>query len=87
MSTNPSFDICVLPGDGRGKANPTATILSAALMLDWLGERHENDALTQAARRIERAVDEVFRSGRVLPFELGGSDGTASIAAAVASNL
>ncbi len=72
---------------GQGKANPTATILSAALMLDWLAERNDNDALAQAARRIERAVDEVFASGRVLPFELGGSDGTAAIAAAVASNL
>ncbi|MEO8278996.1 MAG: isocitrate/isopropylmalate dehydrogenase family protein [Ideonella sp.] len=72
---------------GQGKANPTATILSAALMLDWLAERNGNDALAQAARRIERAVDEVFGSGRVLPFELGGTDGTAAIAAAVASNL
>lgn len=26
---------------GQGKANPTAAILSAALMLDWLGERHD----------------------------------------------
>ncbi|MEO6032838.1 MAG: isocitrate/isopropylmalate dehydrogenase family protein [Burkholderiaceae bacterium] len=72
---------------GQGKANPTATILSAALMLDWLGERHDNEALVQAARRVERAVDEVFASSRVLPFEFGGSDGTTAIAAAVASNL
>jgi 3-isopropylmalate dehydrogenase len=72
---------------GQGKANPTATILSAALMLDWLAERHGNEKLASAARRIETAVDEVFASGRVLPFELGGHDGTAAIAAAVASNL
>ncbi|MEP7283452.1 MAG: isocitrate/isopropylmalate dehydrogenase family protein [Rubrivivax sp.] len=72
---------------GQRKANPTAMILSAALMLDWLGERHGNAALLAAARRIERAVDEVFASGRVQPFDLGGTDGTAAIAAAVASNL
>jgi 3-isopropylmalate dehydrogenase len=72
---------------GQGKANPTATILSAAQMLDWLAERHANETLASAARRIETAVDEVFASGRVLPFELGGRDGTAAIAAAVASNL
>jgi len=72
---------------GQGKANPTATILSVALMLDWLGERHANDALGAAARRIEQAVDLVFASGRIVPFELGGRDGTEAIAAAVASNL
>ena len=44
-------------------------------------------ALGAAARRIEQAVDAVFASGRILPFELGGRDGTAAIAAAVASNL
>ena len=36
---------------GQGKANPTAMILSAAMMLDWLAERHGNAALAQAARR------------------------------------
>ena len=72
---------------GQGKANPTATILSAALMLDWLADRHANPALAAAARRMERAVDAAFVSSRILPFELGGRDGTAAIAAAVASNL
>jgi 3-isopropylmalate dehydrogenase len=72
---------------GQGKANPTATILSAALMLDWLADRHANAELAAAARCIERAVDAVFASGRLLPFEFGGRDGTAAIAAAVASNL
>jgi len=72
---------------GQAKANPTATILSAALMLDWLAERHGHAALGDAARRIEQAVDAVFASDRILPFEFGGRDGTAAIAAAVASNL
>jgi 3-isopropylmalate dehydrogenase len=75
---------------GQGKANPTAMILSAALMLDWLSERSDGAvsvALAEAARRIERAVDEVFASGRITPFEFGGSDGTKAISAAVGSNL
>ena len=72
---------------GEGKANPTATILSAAMMLDWLADRHGDDTLAAAARRIERAVDAAYASGRLVPFELGGGDGTAAIAAAVASNL
>ncbi len=72
---------------GQGKANPTATILSAALMLDWLAQRSGNDALAQAAKRIERAVDTVFANGKIVPFEFGGSDGTRAIADAVVSQL
>jgi 3-isopropylmalate dehydrogenase len=72
---------------GQGKANPTATILSAALMLDWLAERHASEPLARAAQHLERAVDTVFASGKIVPFEFGGRDGTQAIAAAVASNL
>jgi 3-isopropylmalate dehydrogenase len=72
---------------GQGKANPTATILSAALMLDWLADRHHEPALSAAARRIEQAVDTVFAAGTVTPYEFGGRDGTHAIADAVASNL
>ena len=72
---------------GQGKANPTATILSAAMMLDWLAERHGDAALAQAATRIEGAVDRAFAGGRLMPFEFGGGDGTAAIAAAVAAEL
>ena len=72
---------------GQGKANPTATILSAAMMLDWLAARSGIEALAEAATKLERAVDEVYASGRVHAPEFGGRDGTAAIAAAVASNL
>jgi 3-isopropylmalate dehydrogenase len=72
---------------GQGKANPTAMILSAAMMLDWLAERHDDPRLGVAARRIETAVDAAYASGRLVPIELGGRDGTAAIASAVAGNL
>jgi 3-isopropylmalate dehydrogenase len=72
---------------GQGKANPTAMILSGAMMLDWLADRHDDPRLAGAAERIGQAVDAAFASGRLLPIELGGRDGTAAIAAAVASNL
>jgi 3-isopropylmalate dehydrogenase len=75
-------DIC-----GQGKANPTACILSAAMMLDWLAGRSGNAALEHAARRIERAVDEVFASQKLTPFEFGGTAGTKAIRDAVVSNL
>jgi len=72
---------------GQGRANPTAAFLSAAMMLDWLAERSGNGALSTAARKLERAVDEVFSSRKMIPFEFGGNAGTAAIRAAVASNL
>jgi 3-isopropylmalate dehydrogenase len=67
---------------GKGLANPTAMILSAALMLDWLAERHSHAEATEAARAIERAVDRAFAAG-LKPCEFGGRDGTAAIANAV----
>jgi 3-isopropylmalate dehydrogenase len=72
---------------GQGKANPTACILSAAMMLDWLAERSGNSALAGAAKKIERAVDAVFASKKVVPPEFGGNAGTHSIRDAVLSNL
>ena len=47
---------------GKGIANPAAMILSAAMMLDWLAERHGHDGAAQAARAIEPAVDRAFAS-------------------------
>src|SRR6516225_3079195 len=67
---------------GKGLANPTAMILSAALMLDWLADRHGHGGAAQAARAIESAVDRAFAAG-LKPCEFGGRDGTAAIAGAV----
>ncbi len=72
---------------GQRKANPTAAFLSAAMMLDWLAERSGNPELAAAALKLEGAVDAVFDSGRLRPFELGGKDGTTAIRDAVLSNL
>jgi 3-isopropylmalate dehydrogenase len=71
---------------GQGKANPTAMILSAALMLDWLADKHEHKPAADAAIRIENAVDKAYASG-VRPLDLGGSDGTAAVAKAVLAAL
>jgi 3-isopropylmalate dehydrogenase len=72
---------------GRGQANPTAMILSAAMMLEWLGERSGNSGLAESATKLARAVDAAFASGDLLPYELGGRDGTRQIAGAVLSNI
>ena len=71
---------------GQGKANPTAMLLSAALMLDWLADRHGHAPAAEAARKIEAAIDAAYATG-LRPFEFGGSDGTATIAGAAIGAL
>jgi 3-isopropylmalate dehydrogenase len=72
---------------GLGKANPTAMILSAAMMLDWLGARHRDAALIDGARAIEAAVAHAFAQGQLRPFEFGGQSGTAQVTQAVLQHL
>ncbi len=72
---------------GQGKANPTAMILSAAMMLDWLGDRHGVPACGEAGSLLRRAVDRAFSGGALIPTEIGGSSGTVAIAGAVETAL
>lgn len=65
---------------GRGIINPTATMLSAAMMLDYLG-------LTSAANRFEDAVRKVYAAGRSLTVDQGGSTKTSEFTRAVIANL
>ncbi|HUH17327.1 MAG TPA: isocitrate/isopropylmalate dehydrogenase family protein [Methylomirabilota bacterium] len=65
---------------GQDKANPTALILSAALMLRHLGE-------TDAADVVERAVREVIAAGETVTYDLGGSAGTREFGEAVAASV
>ncbi|TFG69128.1 MAG: isocitrate/isopropylmalate dehydrogenase family protein [Thermomicrobiales bacterium] len=65
---------------GLDKANPTAMILSGALMLRHLRHPAEAD-------RLEAAVREVIAEGRSTTYDLGGSTGTAGFADAVIARL
>jgi 3-isopropylmalate dehydrogenase len=71
---------------GQGKANPTGMILSAAMMLDWLADKHGVESAAEAGERIERAVDQAYAGG-LKPMEFGGSNGTADITKAVLAGL
>jgi homoisocitrate dehydrogenase len=64
---------------GRGIANPTATILTASMMLTHLGEH-------AAAQKIENAVDKVLADGPHTP-DLGGKATTQELAKAVIGAL
>ncbi len=63
---------------GQNKANPTALILSGALMLRHLGELAAADA-------VESAVREVIAAGTTVTYDLGGTAGTREFGEAVAA--
>jgi len=71
---------------GQGKANPTGMILSAAMMLDWLADKHGIEGAAEAGEKIEQAVDKAYAGG-IKPMEFGGRNGTADIAKAVLEAL
>ena len=72
---------------GRDRANPTSLILSAAMLLQWLGGRNGNGALVAAANRIETAVDETLKDPGTRTADLGGNLGTRAFAKAVTAKL
>lgn len=72
---------------GQGKANPMAMILSAAMMLDWLGTKYDNVDMMKDGARLQKAVEDVIARGEGLTPDLGGSGSTASISAAVLEEL
>jgi 3-isopropylmalate dehydrogenase len=72
---------------GAGRANPAAAILSAAMMLDWLADRHSDEDARIAARRITDSVDTVLAQGVSLTPDLGGSASTADLGSSVAEEI
>src|SRR5712672_2764702 len=61
---------------GKNLANPTAVVRSSLLMLDYLGE-------TQAAARIQAALEKVYGEKKALTRDVGGTAGTSEFTDAV----
>ena len=57
---------------GKNVANPLATILSAAMMLDWLGDKHDDSVCIEAAIALEKAVAQVLSEGDIRTPDIGG---------------
>jgi 3-isopropylmalate dehydrogenase len=58
-------------------------LLSAGMMLDWLGERHGVAACSTAAEALQQALERGFRSRAIHPIEQGGTQTTTAVAKAV----
>ncbi len=72
---------------GQDKANPSSLIGSAAMLLAWLGERRGEPRLTEAAGRIERALDRVIAVPEWRTPDIGGTAGTQAFAKQVCAAL
>jgi 3-isopropylmalate dehydrogenase len=70
---------------GLGIANPTATILSAAMMLRWLGHRHDDEQTIAAASRIDAAVTGVLAQEHSGTPDIGGTMTTQELGQAIAA--
>jgi isocitrate/isopropylmalate dehydrogenase len=65
---------------GMNRVNPTATIMAVQMMMDYIGEK-------DAAAKIENAVLEVLKEGKVRTKDLGGSSSTSEMSDAIASKV
>jgi isocitrate/isopropylmalate dehydrogenase len=72
---------------GKDRANPTSLILSAAMLLEWIGEKRKNKACAEAGVAIDRAVDKVLSKPETRTADLGGKLGTRAFGEAVAAAL
>jgi 3-isopropylmalate dehydrogenase len=65
---------------GQYKVNPMAMFLSTKLMLDWLGEKDKS-------ARLEGAIAEVVKEGKVRTYDMGGKNSSIDMANAVATKV
>jgi len=65
---------------GQDKANPTALIQSAVLMLHHIGE-------AATAEKVQAALEKVYAEGKTLTRDVGGTSGTRAFADAVIAAL
>ncbi len=72
---------------GKNIANPLATILSASMMFDWLGQKHQDAHCLTVAQAIEASVADILAKGETTTRDLGGNASTSECASAVASSL
>ena len=72
---------------GQDRANPSALILSAAMLLEWIAARNGVQALAAAAGKIDAAVDAALKDPATRTADLGGALGTKEFAKAVAAGL
>ena len=71
---------------GKNIVNPTATILSGKMMLEWLGKRAKDETMLKGAELIDQAVYNTFNAG-IMTAEVGGAASTSGFGDAVITEI
>ena len=70
---------------GKNIANPYAMIMSGKMLFEWLGRKHGDARASEAARRIDAAVERVIADAQHLTGDLGGKASTTEMGDAIAA--
>ena len=88
-------DICVAQAQhgsapdiaGQNVANPTSLVMSASMLLNWLGRRHDDARFLDAAQAIDAAVEQVLDVPTSRTRDVGGNQNTDQFCASVITAL
>jgi 3-isopropylmalate dehydrogenase len=72
---------------GKDLANPLSLVLSAGMLLGWLGRKNGNQSFAAAESTLERAVDALVQDPATRTRDLGGALGTKAVTAALCEQL
>lgn len=71
---------------GTDKANPCGLMMSAAMLLEWLGKKHQRQDLELAGKAFAQAIDGAIADG-VRTFDVGGTTGTRAFGQVILERL
>ncbi|MBM3358035.1 MAG: isocitrate/isopropylmalate dehydrogenase family protein [Betaproteobacteria bacterium] len=72
---------------GKGIANPYAMIMSGKMLFEWLGRKRNEPKATEAAKRIDAAMDRVIAEAKALTPDLGGKASTTQMGDAIVAAI
>jgi 3-isopropylmalate dehydrogenase len=72
---------------GKDLANPLSLVLSAGMLLGWLGRRNRNQSFVDAESALERVVDALVQDPATRTRDLGGALGTKAVTALLCARL
>ncbi len=76
-----AFDIA-----GQNIANPSSFLLSIKMMLDWLGNKHNDSKCIEVGKKLESTIFDLVKTG-VKTKDIGGNMGTAEFTKQITDNL
>ena len=72
---------------GKDRANPSSLILSAAMLLEWLGDKQNSEMIKQTGKLIRESVEKTLSNPDTRTRDLGGKLGTKAFTKSVLRNL